>query len=84
MKTLAPILIFAIPILLFVRVAYLILFVSSPDAAFLDHVYRQAAYTIVWAIQLSYVAWLSVKWMAQNRAAQRAGILDSLHESSSN
>ena len=82
MKKLAPVLIFAIPIALFVRVAYLILFASSSDAASLDHLYRQAAYTITWTIQLGYMAWLGLKWRAQKRAAQSAGILDAPQKSS--
>jgi hypothetical protein len=57
---------------LFIRVAYLVL--SSPpepaltapdhDAAVaqLNHIFRQAAYTITWAIQLGYVAWLGLNW----------------------
>jgi threonine/homoserine/homoserine lactone efflux protein len=41
-----------------------------------DHLYMQAAYTITWAIQLGYLAWLGIKWRAQNRDAERAGSLD--------
>lgn len=60
---------------LFARVGYLVL--ASPaqpalnapnhDAvvAQLDHIFRQAAYTITWAIQLGYVAWLGLKWQGQ-------------------
>lgn len=66
---------------LFVRVIYLVLS-SPPDPAFgapnhdaivahLDHVFRQAAYTIAWAIQLGYVAWLGLKWQRQNQAPRR-------------
>ena len=84
MKRLVPVMIFAIPIALFARVAYLILFASSSDAASLDHLYRQAAYTITWAIQLGYVAWLVMKWRTQKRTAQRAGILDCPQKSSAN
>ena len=61
MKRLATVLISAIPIALFGRAAYLLL-TSSPDAATLDHLFRQAAYVITWAIQLGYLAWLGLKW----------------------
>lgn len=59
---------------LFVRVAYLVL--GSPaepalnaanhDAvvAQLNHMFRQAAYAITWAIQMGYLAWLGLKWSA--------------------
>jgi hypothetical protein len=75
MKKLAIGLIFAIPIALFGRVAYLILLSPSSDAASLDHLFRQAAYTITWAIQLGYLAWLGLKWRSQKRDAERAGVL---------
>ncbi|MFZ0394743.1 MAG: hypothetical protein WCF17_17070 [Terracidiphilus sp.] len=63
---------------LFVRVAYLVL--ASPadpalnapnhDAvvAHLNHLFRQAAYAITWAIQLGYLAWLGLKWRAERPA----------------
>ncbi len=69
MKKLGLVLICAIPIALFGRVAYLILLAPSTDAASLDHQFRQAAYTITWAIQLGYLAWLVMKWQSQKRAA---------------
>jgi hypothetical protein len=34
-------------------------------AALRDHLYMQAAYTVTWAIQLGYLAWLVMKWQAQ-------------------
>jgi hypothetical protein len=74
MKKLAMILISAVAIALFGRVAYLILFAPSPDAASLDHEFRQAAYSITWAIQLGYLAWLGLKWRSQKRDAERAGV----------
>jgi hypothetical protein len=40
--------------------------------AILDHQFTVAAYAITWAIQLGYVAWLTLKWRAQKRAATRA------------
>jgi hypothetical protein len=73
MKKLAMGLIFGVPIALLCRVAYLILFAPSTDAASLDHLFRQAAYTITWAIQLGYLAWLGAKWQSQKRDAERAG-----------
>jgi hypothetical protein len=39
--------------------------------AILDHQFTVAAYTITWAIQLGYVAWLGMKWRAQKRDAER-------------
>jgi hypothetical protein len=35
--------------------------------ATLNHLYTRAAYTITWAIQLGYAAWLCVKWQSQQR-----------------
>jgi len=39
--------------------------------ALLDHQFTVAAYTITWVVQLSYVAWLGLKWRAQKREAAR-------------
>lgn len=61
---------------LFVRVAYLVL-ASPPEpsltapnhdviVAQLNHMFRQAAYSITWAIQLGYVAWLGFKLRSDN------------------
>jgi hypothetical protein len=36
-------------------------------AALRDHLYMRAAYTVTWAIQLGYLAWLFVKWQEQER-----------------
>ena len=44
-------------------------------AAILDHQFRVAAYVITWVIQLSYLAWLGIKWRSQKREAERAGVL---------
>jgi hypothetical protein len=41
------------------------------QAAILDHEFRVAAYAITWIIQLSYLAWLGLRWQAQKRAAAR-------------
>jgi hypothetical protein len=46
------------------------------QAAILDHQFRVAAYIITWVIQLSYLAWLGLKWRAQKRDAERIGILN--------
>jgi hypothetical protein len=40
--------------------------------AILDHEFVVAAYTITWVIQLGYLAWLGLKWRAQNRASARS------------
>lgn len=78
MKKIALALIFAVPLALLAWTAYLIFSAPSYDwnvnptpaqldaaAALRDHLYRQAAYTITWAIQLGYVARLYMKWQAQ-------------------
>jgi hypothetical protein len=44
------------------------------QAAILDHQFRVAAYVVTWAIQLGYVAWLTIKWRAQKREAERLGL----------
>jgi hypothetical protein len=41
------------------------------QAAILDHQFVIAAYTVTWALQLGYLAWLAVKWGAEKRAAAR-------------
>ena len=38
--------------------------------AILDHQFMVAAYVATWVIQLSYVAWLALKWRAEKRAAK--------------
>jgi hypothetical protein len=80
MKKLALALIVAVPLALLAWTAYLILSAPSYDwnvnptpaqldaaAAMRDHLYRQAAYTITWAIQLGYLAWLYMKWQTQKQ-----------------
>ena len=39
--------------------------------AVLDHQFTVAAYCVVWAVQLGYVAWLALKWRAQKREMAR-------------
>lgn len=57
---------------LFLRTAYLVLS-APPDPAFMaanhdaviaqsGHMFRQAAYSMTWAIQLGYLAWVGMKW----------------------
>jgi hypothetical protein len=41
------------------------------EKAILDHQFVVAAYVITWAVQLSYVAYLALKWRAQKREAAR-------------
>ena len=41
------------------------------QAAVLNHHFVVAAYTITWALQLGYLAWLGVKWRAEKRNAER-------------
>ncbi|MGA9071254.1 MAG: hypothetical protein WB424_13410 [Terracidiphilus sp.] len=40
--------------------------------AILDHQFLVAAYAVTWAIQLSYLAWLGLRWRAQKRTAGRS------------
>jgi threonine/homoserine/homoserine lactone efflux protein len=42
------------------------------ERAILDHHFTVAAYAIVWAIQLGYLAWLGLRWRAQKRDAARS------------
>ena len=44
------------------------------QAAILDHQFRVAAYVVTWAVQLGYVAWLTLKWSSQKREAARLGV----------
>jgi hypothetical protein len=37
--------------------------------AILDHQFTVAAYSVTWAIQLGYLAWLGLRWRAQKRNA---------------
>lgn len=39
--------------------------------AILDHQFTVAAYTVTWVVQLSYLAFLGLKWRAQKRADER-------------
>jgi len=89
MKKLALGLVVAVPLALLAWTAHLIFSAPPADwnqnasqaqleaaAALRDHLYMQAAYTITWAIQLGYLAWLGIKWRAQKHEAERAGGLD--------
>ena len=79
-------LVFVVPAALFVWTAYLIFSAPTVDwngtnaqieatIALRHHLYLHAAYTITWAIQLAYLAWLAMKWRAQKREIERAGDL---------
>ena len=39
------------------------------ERAILDHQFTVAAYVVTWVIQLGYVAWLGMKWLAEKRNA---------------
>jgi threonine/homoserine/homoserine lactone efflux protein len=41
------------------------------QAAILDHQFRVAAYVVTWVIQLSYLAWLGIRWRTEKRSAER-------------
>jgi len=83
MKNLATALIVAVPVVLFAWAGYLVFTAppeppfgwqlhmsqAQHDAivATLNHLYTRAAYTVTWAIQLGYAAWLFVKWQSQKK-----------------
>jgi phage shock protein PspC (stress-responsive transcriptional regulator) len=81
MKTLIRI--FAIvPVVLFLVAAYCVFF-APPEPAFnapdkeaviarLNHLFTVAAYSIVWAIQLGYLAWLGLRNIALKEEAARS------------
>ncbi|HEY1803367.1 MAG TPA: hypothetical protein VGG45_02700 [Terracidiphilus sp.] len=35
--------------------------------ATLNHLYTRAAYTVTWAIQVGYAAWICVRWQSQKQ-----------------
>jgi hypothetical protein len=71
-----------VPVALFLVAFYCVMFAppepvfGSPDKAAvvarLNHLYTVAAYSITWAIQLGYLAWLGLKSVAQKQEAVRA------------
>ena len=80
MKKIALGFIVAVPLALLAWTAHLILSAPATDwsqnptdaqiqaaAALRDHLYMRAAYTITWAVQLGYLAWLFGKWRAQKQ-----------------
>jgi hypothetical protein len=83
MKKFAAALIAAVPVALFCLACYLVfsappeppfdwrlhMTAAQHDAviALLNHLYTRAAYTVTWAIQLAYVAWLYIRWQSQKR-----------------
>jgi hypothetical protein len=71
-----------VPLALFVRALYLVLS-SPPEPAFnapdkaiviahLNHLFRMAAYSITWAIQLGYLVWVGFKSQAQKQSTIRS------------
>jgi hypothetical protein len=44
---------------------------AMDPAAILDHQFRVAAYVVTWVIQLSYLAFLGVKWWSMKRELRR-------------
>ncbi len=87
MKKLATALIVAVPAALFFWACYLVfsappeppfdwrLHMSDAQhtaaVAPINHLYTRAAYTIAWAIQLGYLAWLGLKWRSLKRRSVR-------------
>ncbi len=70
MKKAGIALIATVSIVLLCRALYLV--ASTPaDPALLDHAYRSAAYSITWAIQLGYLAWLGMKWRSLKQKTTR-------------
>jgi hypothetical protein len=39
--------------------------------AILDHQFTVAAYTVTWVVQLSYLAFLGLRWRSQKRTIER-------------
>ncbi len=39
--------------------------------ALLNHLYTRAAYTITWAIQLGYLAWMGLRWRSLKQRSER-------------
>lgn len=46
----------------------------------IDHAYRMAAYTVTWAIQLGYLAYMGMKWAGQEGETEDPR-LNKLHDS---
>lgn len=83
MKKLTAALIVAVPLALFCRACYFVFSAppeppfdwrlhmtqAQHDLAVapINHAYTRAAYTVTWAIQLAYVAWLYIRWQSQKR-----------------
>ena len=87
MKKLFAALVVAVPVALFIWACYLVFSAppdppfgwrlhmteAQHDAvvALINHLYTRAAYTITWAIQLGYAAWLYLRWQSQKRQCSR-------------
>jgi hypothetical protein len=83
MKKFGPALIIAVPIALFCWAGYLVLSAPpeppfdwrlhmteaqhAAAVAPINHLYTRAAYTVTWAIQLGYTAWLCLRWWSQKQ-----------------
>ncbi|MGD0156373.1 MAG: hypothetical protein ABSB50_09760 [Terracidiphilus sp.] len=83
MKKLFAALVVAVPVALFVWACYLVfsappeppfdwrLHMSDAQHAAaiapINHLYTRAAYTVTWAIQLGYAAWLCLRWQSQKQ-----------------
>jgi hypothetical protein len=71
-----------VPVALFLVAAYSIFFAphepafNAPDKAAvvaqLNHSFTVASYSITWAIQLGYLAWLAIKSLGQKQEAERS------------
>jgi hypothetical protein len=87
MKKLGTGLMIAVPIALFCWACYLVFSAppepqfdwrlemsqAQHDAvvALLNHLYTRAAYTVTWAIQLGYLAWMGLRWRSLKRKSVR-------------
>jgi hypothetical protein len=87
MKRFGTVLIVVVAAALFIRAGLLVftapaeppfdwrLHMSQADhdaiVATLNHLYTRAAYTVTWAIQLGYAAWVCVKWQSQESKSTR-------------
>ncbi len=87
MKKFGTALILAVPIVLFLWACFLVFaappeppfdwraHMSQAEhdsiVATLNHLYTRAAYTVTWAVQLGYAAWLLVRWQSQKRSLTR-------------
>ncbi|MGA2571574.1 MAG: hypothetical protein ABSF23_13725 [Terracidiphilus sp.] len=87
MRKLATAVMIALPIALFSCACYLVLSSPpeppfdwrlhmseaqhAAAVAPINHLYTRAAYTVTWAIQLGYLAWMGLRWQSQKRKSPR-------------